>query len=674
MTVARILPAETALSFDRLQAQAQRLTAAFASAGHEPVAPAALQPAGVFLDVIGEALRARTYVFTDPGGTELCLRPDLTVPVCRLHLERDPSCTRYARYCYNGPAYRYQPAGAGPAHPREFRQAGIEQIGSRAGVSSERADAEVLAIVLDALSAAGLSPRHLDIRAGDLGLAHAILAAVDMPARWRRRLAGLHGRPEAFLQELNRLSASPGSQAAHLPPDLLARLAATHDTPTAEADRTAITAAHLDERALEIVGARSLPELAAALAALARDGVARPLDSDATAVIEQYAAITCPLTELPSALRRLSADTGIAVERAIRSVEDRVAELSATGVDPDRITFSAEFGRSLAYYTGFVFEIGVPGEPQASPLAGGGRYDGLMRACGAPRDIPAVGAAIHTERLLASLAAIAGESDIARPAVVRSNASLSLAAGDTDAATHASEAVTGGGERLVFAVPSKGRLMEETISTLAAAGLTVRRPANARGYRGTCDGFPDVEVAFVSASEIARHLLSGSAHFGITGEDLVREYGADDTRVEIVRPLSFGRADVVVAVPDFWIDIATMADLDRLADVFRARHGRALRVATKYLNLTRRYFAIHGVSDYRLVESTGATEGAPAAGTADLIVDITSTGETLRANGLRILTDGTILKSEANVFRSRSAPMGGAIEAVSAEIVRRLGR
>lgn len=229
--------------------------------------------------------------------------------------------------------------------------------------------------------------------------------------------------------------------------------------------------------------------------------------------------------------------------------------------------------------------------------------------------------------------------------------------------------------RLIFAVPSKGRLMDDSVAALRAAGLTVRKPANARGYRGTCDELPEIEVAFVSASEIARHVLSGAAHFGITGEDLVREYGADhDTRAEIVRALGFGHADVVVAVPEFWIDIATMADLDRLADVFRARYGRPMRVATKYLNLTRRYFALHGVSDYRLVESLGATEGTPAAGTADLIVDITSTGETLRANGLRVLDDGVILRSEAKVFRSQTAPQGGALDALAAEVALRIGR
>jgi ATP phosphoribosyltransferase len=229
--------------------------------------------------------------------------------------------------------------------------------------------------------------------------------------------------------------------------------------------------------------------------------------------------------------------------------------------------------------------------------------------------------------------------------------------------------------KLVLAVPSKGRLMEDSVAALGACGITVRKPANARGYRGTCDELPDIEVAFVSASEIARHLLNGQAHFGITGEDLVREYGTEgDSRVISVRALGFGHADVVVAVPDFWIDIATMADLDRLADVFRTQRGHPLRVATKYLNLTRRYFAQHGVADYRLVESTGATEGTPAAGTADLIVDITSSGETLRANALRILGDGVILKSQAHVFRSASAPVSPDVNCWAAQIVERLSR
>ncbi len=229
--------------------------------------------------------------------------------------------------------------------------------------------------------------------------------------------------------------------------------------------------------------------------------------------------------------------------------------------------------------------------------------------------------------------------------------------------------------QLVFAVPSKGRLMEQTSELLAKAGLTLRKVGHARGYRGEIVELPAVEVAFISASEIAANMKSGAAHLGVTGEDLVREQMADaDARVEFVRKLGFGHADVVVAIPNSWIDVSTMADLEAIAAPFRRAHGRALRVATKYLNLTRRHFADHGIADYRIVESLGATEGTPAAGTADLIVDITSTGETLRANGLRILDDGIILKSEANLVVSRAAAWSETAAAARDEIVARMRR
>ena len=165
------------------------------------------------------------------------------------------------------------------------------------------------------------------------------------------------------------------------------------------------------------------------------------------------------------------------------------------------------------------------------------------------------------------------------------------------------------------------------------------------------------EVAFLSASEITSRLARGEAHFGVTGEDLVREEIADaESKVELLAPLGFGHANVVVAVPQAWIDVRCMADLADVAGGFRARHGRGLRVATKYVNTTRRFFAQHDVDDYRIVESSGATEGAPAAGSADLIVDITTTGATLAANALKILDDGVILRSQANLVASLTAP------------------
>ncbi|MGB3719782.1 MAG: ATP phosphoribosyltransferase [Proteobacteria bacterium] len=209
---------------------------------------------------------------------------------------------------------------------------------------------------------------------------------------------------------------------------------------------------------------------------------------------------------------------------------------------------------------------------------------------------------------------------------------------------------------LIFAVPSKGRLMEQTAEALARVGLNLRKTGNDRGYRGEIEGIDGVEVAFVSASEIAQYLKSGRAHLGITGEDLIRENIIDaDQRVELLRPLGFGHADVVVAVPACWLDIRKMADLQAMAPTFRRIHERRLRVATKYTNLTRKFFQSKGVSDYRIVESLGATEGTPASGAADLIVDITTTGATLKANGLKVLEDGVILRSQANLVLSRHA-------------------
>jgi len=208
----------------------------------------------------------------------------------------------------------------------------------------------------------------------------------------------------------------------------------------------------------------------------------------------------------------------------------------------------------------------------------------------------------------------------------------------------------------VIAVPSKGRLQENTDAFFASAGLNMAKPGGARDYRGTIAGFDDVEVAYLSAGEIASQLARGTVHLGVTGEDLVRESIVDaDSKVRLIEGLGFGYADVVVAVPEAWIDVRTMADLDDVSTEFRTQHNRRMRVATKYINLTRTFFDRHGVVDYRIVESAGATEGAPASGAAELIVDITSTGATLAANGLKVLDDGIMLRSQANLVASRDA-------------------
>lgn len=207
---------------------------------------------------------------------------------------------------------------------------------------------------------------------------------------------------------------------------------------------------------------------------------------------------------------------------------------------------------------------------------------------------------------------------------------------------------------VVLAIPSKGRLMEQVSDLFAKAKLEIRKNGHSRGYRGALEGIDGVEIAFLSASEIAEQLRLENVHLGITGEDLMREALENaETRIDFAKPLGIGRADVVAAVPDCWIDVTRMSDLEDIAGIFHRAHGRRLRVATKYMNLTRRYFAQKGVSGYRIVESLGATEGTPAAGSAEMIVDITSSGATLKANHLRVLEDGVMLRSQAVLFALR---------------------
>ena len=224
---------------------------------------------------------------------------------------------------------------------------------------------------------------------------------------------------------------------------------------------------------------------------------------------------------------------------------------------------------------------------------------------------------------------------------------------------------------LILAIPSKGRLKEQTEDWLADCGLPLRATGGERGYSGRLKGLEGVEVRLLSAAEIAAGLFAGEVHLGVTGEDLLRELSDElDERVMLLRALGFGRADLVVAAPKSWIDVEVMADVDDVAHLYLARTGRRLRVATKYLTQTRAFFSRHGIVDYRIVESGGATEGAPAAGAAELITDITTTGATLAANGLKVLRDGLILSSQAQL----AAALGAEWDASRLDLVRRLAR
>lgn len=386
------MAAETARKVTALEDQAQKLLSTFVKAGHEAVSPAIIQPAGVFLDVIGEQLRARTYVFTDPDGDELCLRPDLTVPTCRLHLERHPDGKTPAKYCYSGTAFRFQPQGAGVSHPREFRQAGIEAFG---GTNREQAEAGTVALIAEALAAVGLKDWRL--RTGDLGLFRAFLKSADMPERWRELLAYRFWQPGEFRAELARLVSGGAANMAGRPADLVAALDG-NDLAASEEK----VAQYLEAQGIEHIGTRSLAEITENLLWIAADAKAPPLSPAIAARIEDYVRVRGPASECADALAMLDEGPSREFAASLETFRRRLDLLEAEGIDPGRIDFCAEFGRSLEYYTGFVFEIVVPGLGPSSPVAGGGRYDGLLKAVGAATDVPAVGAAIHTERLLAA--------------------------------------------------------------------------------------------------------------------------------------------------------------------------------------------------------------------------------------------------------------------------------
>ncbi|MDP5349443.1 MAG: ATP phosphoribosyltransferase [Paracoccaceae bacterium] len=210
-------------------------------------------------------------------------------------------------------------------------------------------------------------------------------------------------------------------------------------------------------------------------------------------------------------------------------------------------------------------------------------------------------------------------------------------------------------------VPSKGRLMEKTFEWFASRGVTLSRSASEREYAGAVEGIANVELVLLSAGEIPRELAAGRIHLGVTGTDLVREkLGQWDQQVQELAELGFGHADLIIAVPAAWVDVDTLDDLDAAAAAFRKRRGFRMRIATKYHRLVRDFLRNAGVADYALVDSQGATEGTVKFETAEAVADITSTGETLRANHLKMLRDGLILRSQATLYRSRAAEMDDA--------------
>ena len=227
---------------------------------------------------------------------------------------------------------------------------------------------------------------------------------------------------------------------------------------------------------------------------------------------------------------------------------------------------------------------------------------------------------------------------------------------------------------LKIGVPSKGRLMEKTFEWFGTKGVHMRQTGDAREYSGVIEGLDNTELVLLSAGEIPRELAAGRIHLGVTGSDLVRDKLSDwHMQVDALTALGFGHADLIISVPMCWIDVDTLEDLDAAAAAFRAAHGYRLRIATKYHRLVREFLTAQGVADYQLVDSQGATEGTVKNLTAEAVADITSSGETLRANHLKILQDGLVHQSQATLFLAKKADWSAQTKKSLSDLMARIG-
>jgi ATP phosphoribosyltransferase regulatory subunit len=376
-------------------ARAGALLASFERAGYTRLTPAILQPAEPFLDLSGEDIRKRMYLTTDPQGRELCLRPDLTIPVSRDYLA-SPSAGTPQGFCYLGPVFRHRKEKSeGDNGSSEFLQAGIESFGRS---DTAAADAEMLALGLEATGHYGLSKP--DIRMGDVALFSALVTALDLAPAWKRRLIKDFNHKSSLAHDLDRLSISP----SHARPEYQGVLAALAGSDPKAAH--ALVTDLLSIAGITAVGGRSVGEIADRFLEQAALGAQTSLPKETRALIEKFLAISGDPDEAAAELRAFARQAfvrqaKVALDAALDLFESRTGFLAARGVDVSRIRFSTAFGRGLDYYTGYVFELHDPDARVTGQLVAGGRYDGLLTRLGSPKSIPAVGFAVWIERLAA---------------------------------------------------------------------------------------------------------------------------------------------------------------------------------------------------------------------------------------------------------------------------------
>ena len=361
-------------------AWADALLLSFAQAGYIRAEPAILQPAEPFLDLSGEDIRKSLYLTTDAGGEELCLRPDLTIPVARDYLA-SRRAGQPAGFSYLGPVFRYR-----GGRSNQFLQAGIESFGRQ---DRAAADAEMLALALEATAAVGLT--DVEIRTGDVALFNALIDALGLYPVWRRRLVKDFNRKASLTEDIERLTlaTAPGRNEYE---GVLAALAGS--------DRKAALALVTDLMSIAgttNVGGRSVSEIADRfLEQSTLKGGALP--RDALATIKRFLAISGDPDEAVAQLRALASDARLDLAAAIDQLESRIGFMAARGIVTRSVRFATSFGRGLDYYTGFEFELHSKGT-DIEPLVAGGRYDGLMTQLGSATPIPAVGFSVWVETL-----------------------------------------------------------------------------------------------------------------------------------------------------------------------------------------------------------------------------------------------------------------------------------
>src|SRR6266550_5922232 len=364
--------------------RAQALIGAYLRAGYARIDPPLLQPAEPFLDLSGEDIRRRMFLTADPQGREMCLRPDLTIPVSRAYLQ-SAAAGKPAGFCYLGAVFRHRPGASA-----EFLQLGIESFGRP---DKAAADAEMLALGLEATAQYGLTGS--EIRIGDIGLFSAFIAALDLAPAWKRRLIKDFNRKSSLKHDLNQLTLA----AADNPPEYQGVLAALAGSDPKAAH--ALVTDLLSIAGITAVGGRSVGEIADRFLEQAALGASSGLPRHTRALIEKFLAVAGDPREAAAKLHAFAREAKISLKPALDLFENRTCALSARGVDVSRIHFSTAFGRGLDYYTGVVFELDDPRTQANGPLVAGGRYDGLLTRLGSARAISAVGFAVWIERLAA---------------------------------------------------------------------------------------------------------------------------------------------------------------------------------------------------------------------------------------------------------------------------------